>query len=194
MFWTPNFSENWTSRPAPGRGEGQLPKSAVLLMENAGLHRKHNKTIRFFLHFWARTGLPRAFSLSFHSLSFSSLSFVALQLKPALCMVWAPPIKSCIFRNIAADGRPSRAKLVRGQARPGMVPTGEHTNADLDLEPVKRSATPTMARSCPHCSACHDGSTAPCVDLNAEPLPRLAASGSRAVPGRAETSPDGDIP
>ena len=129
-----------------------------------------------FFAFWARTGLPRAFSLSFHSLSFSSLSFVALQLKPALCMVWAPPIKSCIFRNIAADGRPSRAKLVRGQARPGMVPTGEHTNADLDLEPVKRSATPTMARSCPHCSACHDGSTAPCVDLNAEPLPRLAAT------------------
>ena len=27
-----------------------------------------------------------------------------------------------------------------------MVPTGEHSNADLDLEPVKSSATPTMAR------------------------------------------------
>ena len=50
--------------------------------------------------------------------SFSSLSLVALQLKLALCMVWAPTIKSCIIRSNAAAGRPTRAKLARGQERP----------------------------------------------------------------------------
>ena len=87
------------------------------------MHRTRHKTFRF-LAFRARTGLPRAFSLCFHSLSFSSLSFVALQLKPALCMVWAPTIKSCIIRNIVAAGRPSRAKLARCQARPCRVIVG----------------------------------------------------------------------
>ena len=104
-----------------------------------------------FLAFRARTGLPRAFSLCFHSFSFSSLSFVALQLKHALCMVWAPTIKSCIIRSNAAAGRPTRAKLARGQERPcravvgvAELLTGSRSRSAFECSPVGTIFMPSL--------------------------------------------------
>ena len=69
-----NFSEIWTPRPAPGRGEGQPAKSAVLLMENAGLHHKRSKSLRFSSISCPNGPAPSLFSLLSFSLFLFSLA------------------------------------------------------------------------------------------------------------------------